>query len=118
MLSAMEGRAAVTIAALAEQLAQHGGFGSTRVLGVEGEVAADPDGDEVTRLRLTLSDPPPDRGTWPLEDVEEIQQEVDRLVGDADLPYVVTEFYPETREPEEEGEDEGLAEALDADSRR
>ncbi len=121
-LRSMEARAAVTaeIAEIAERLKAHEPFGSIRVLDVAGELSTDQDGDSVLRLRLTLSDPRDGNATWPLDDVDALQQEADRLAreGDVGLPYVVTELYPESPDPDEdagEGSVDELARALDPD---
>ncbi|MEA2267292.1 MAG: hypothetical protein QOE27_2875, partial [Solirubrobacteraceae bacterium] len=101
----MEGRtaAAAEIADIAEKLKAHEPFGSIRVVDVAGELTTDQDGDSVLRLRLILSDPRDD-ATWPLDDVDTLQQEAERLAreADAELPYVVTELYPESPDPDEE----------------
>lgn len=102
----MEGRtaAAAEIAEIAEKLRAHVPFGSIRVIDVAGELTTDQDGDSVLRLRLTLSDPRDDDATWPLDDVDALQQETERLAREADveLPYVVTELYPESPDPDED----------------
>jgi hypothetical protein len=117
----MEGRAtaAAEIRLIADKLKGRE-FGSIRVVGVDGELAIDQDGDAVLRLRLTLSDPPGDDATWPLDDVDALQQDAQRLVGevDAELPFVVTELYPESPDSEEDisdGSADGLSRALDAE---
>lgn len=77
------------------------------------------DGEAVVRLRLKLADPPDGLTAWPLDDVDAVQQEVERLAAEADLPYLVTEFYPETPDPEDDSatdEDNELGRALDCDT--
>ncbi len=95
-------------------------YGSIRVLEVDGELTTDQDGDAVLRLRMTLSDPPAGHGTWPLDDVDALQQEAQRPVGEADveLPFVVAELYPQSPDSEEDSGDgsaDDLSRALDAD---
>jgi hypothetical protein len=117
----MAGRAAAAeeIRQIADKLKARK-YGSIRVVDVDGELAIDQDGDAVLRLRLTLSDPPGEDATWSLDDVDALQQEAQRLVGevDAELPFVVTELYPESPDSEEDtgdGSADGLSRALDAD---
>lgn len=119
----MEARAAAAaeIAGIAQKLKAHEPFGSIRVVDVTGEVTTDQDGDSVLRLRLILSDPPDEDATWPLDDVDTLQQEAERLAREADveLPYVVTELYPESPDPDEDSDGDSLDElsrALDPDS--
>lgn len=115
--------ATTEIAEIGAKLKAHGPFGSIRVVDVAGELTTDQDGDSVLRLRLTLSDPVDENGTWPLDDVDALQQETDHLARQAptELPYVVTEFYPESPDPDEDVDaaplDE-LSRALDPDSLR
>lgn len=113
--------ATAEIAEIGARLKAHGPFGSTRVVDVAGELTTDQDGDSVLRLRLTLTDPVDGDGTWPLGDVDALQQEADRLARQApvELPYVVTEFYPESPDPDEDvdaASPEELSRALDPDS--
>lgn len=62
------------------------------------------------RLRLVLVDPlitpGAGRATWPLDDVESLQQAVERLIAEADIDhaYAVIELYPETPETGEADE--------------
>jgi hypothetical protein len=113
--------ATTEIAEIGAKLKAHDPFGSIRVVDVAGELTTDQDGDSVLRLRLILSDPVDENGTWPLDDVDALQQEADRLARQApiELPYVVTEFYPESPDPDEDAGaaplDE-LSRALDTDS--
>lgn len=44
-------------------------FGETQVVGVRATRAQEEGGEWVIYLDVTLSDPPKERGTWPLEDV-------------------------------------------------
>jgi hypothetical protein len=116
----MEARSAVSaeLAEIERRLAAEGHFGSIRVVAVRGELTTDHDGDPVVRLRLTLSDPPAGQATWPLDDVDVLRQEVERLVSasSVDLPYVVFELYPESPDPDEADDaSDDLAEALDRD---
>lgn len=106
---------------IGEQLIAQGVFGSVRVLRAQGQVVEDQDDDPVVRIRLTVSDPAGDTTTWPLDDVDRIQQEAERLAGvaESDLPYVVIELYPETPDDAEEasdGLDEDLSGELDRES--
>ena len=116
----METRAGIVaeIAKIGERLRAHGPFGSVTVLGSDGELTVDHDGDAVVRLRLKLEDPVEGQTTWPLDDVDALQQEVEQLAAAADLPYVVTEFYPETADESADGSpaDEELRSALDRDT--
>ncbi len=95
-----------------------GQFGSIRVGAASGQIDTDRDGDPVLRFKLTLTDPPRGQDTWPLDDVERLQQTTDGLVAAAsyELPYTVIETYPESREQAGGGEDnldEELGRALD-----
>lgn len=119
----METKAATSaeIAGIAEKLKVNGPFGSIRVVDVAGEVSTDQDGDDVLRLRLTLSDPPDQDATWSLDDVDVLRQEAEQLARDAavELPYVVTELYPESPDPDEDSEEgfhSDLSQAFDAGS--
>jgi hypothetical protein len=103
---------------IAAQLVEIGQFGSIRVSDASGQIDTDRDGDPVLRFKLTLTDPPRGQDTWPLDDVERLQQTTDGLVAAAsyELPYTVIETYPESREQAGGGEDnldEELGRALD-----
>lgn len=120
----MEGRAAAAteIREIAGKLMERA-YGSIRVVDVDGELTVDQDGDAILRLEMTLSDPPAGLATWPLDDVDMLQQEAQRLVSEADieLPFVVTEFYPVSPDPEEDTADasgDALSRALDPDPDR
>lgn len=121
----VEGRAALAaeLDAVLQRLVNHGPFGSVRVVEASGDLSTDQDGDPVVRLRLVLADPPvtpgEGRATWPLDDVDALQQAAEQLIAeaDADLAYVVIELYPETPEAGEEDErGNGLAQELDRDA--
>ncbi|MDP2711431.1 MAG: hypothetical protein Q8O56_09445 [Solirubrobacteraceae bacterium] len=121
----MNGRTAAIaeIGEIADKLKAHEPFGSIRVINAEGELTTDQDGDSVLRLRLTLSDPPGEHATWSLDDVDALQQEAGRLVRQAgvELPYVVTELYPESPDPGEDSSDgdvDELSRALESDDPR
>lgn len=118
----MEGRtaAAAEVAEIAERLKAHEPFGSIRVVDATGELTTDQDGDSVLRFRLILSDPPDENATWPLDDVDALQQEAERLArkSNLELPYVVSEVYPESPDPAEgsgDGSVDELSRALDDD---
>lgn len=115
--------ATTAITEIGEALKGHEPFGSVQVIDVSGELGTDQDDEPVLRLRLVVSDPAEGHGTWPGDDVFAMQLEADRLAREAavELPYVVTEFYPQSPDPAEDGGDAGsgdvgeLADALGSD---
>ena len=118
----MERRAAAAaeITGIAEKLKAHGPFGSIRVVDVSGDLTTDQDGDAVLRLSFVLSDPTGGQQTWSLDDIDALQQEAQRYAGQSEieLPYVVTEFYPESPDPDEDAGDaseDELSRAIDLD---
>lgn len=91
--------------------------GAVEVRSATGHLSADEDGEPLLRFSLTVSDPPENQETWPLEDVQAIRLHVQSLASEADaeLPYAIVSLQPETPDPpeDESAPDDDLGRALD-----
>jgi hypothetical protein len=89
-------------------------FGTIEVLAATGEVTTDPLGQPIVRVTLSVSDPADQ--TWPIEEVDQVQRETQRLLAERDpeLPYAVVELLPETLEPDDDDQEEADTELTDA----
>lgn len=89
------------------------------VLGVSGRLASGSEGEPVIRIEIVLDDPPAEQFGWDPYDLFTLRQIVRKILAelDDDLPPALIEFVPRTPDVDEDGDDDGLAAALDAPDR-
>lgn len=89
------------------------------MLGVSGRLASGSEGEPVIRIEIVLDDPPAEQFGWDPFALFMLRQTVREILAelDDDLPPALIEFVPRTPDADEDGDDDGLAAALDSPDR-